>query len=499
MATPTLLILPDELLAHVVNLASERGPRSTLALSRTCRRLGSIAQTQLFSDITLDHPVNLCSLVNALHERPDLRQKLVRLHVHYVKTDDDDGYRYDYDYSDSDSDSYDEMRPDASMVLYELGLTRIFSSPLPALTHLSLRSFPRTLLLPSVRRAGADDILPSLDTLVLSESGRRTTGEEGSGVEPWKLLSAFPSVQHVEFRMGNLRFPTRRDTPIHLPRLRTLSINAAVSKIAPDTVPLADFLPSLVSFTMSDIWELESCVHAISTVTPSLKCLVVPVTSAPPAFENYLARLSSLEELRLTGPLDLLAAFPALRQTRIHTLTVEHHASEISDDLLYDLVTQLPHLDRLELNHMGYFGDRLPLGTALEEEIQRQVTLMSNQDSDPYSQLYPTLGSRWTDGASSEGYALALKAAAERGIRVTGTFLRCIGWNDAFKKAFERQLVAHAVKTNAFSLLVDRYGRQGAIDALQRHSPVLFDLISGAGRDTAVGGDERQESNRSAE
>lgn len=480
MATTHILSLPDELLALVARHVAMRDKKLLLPLSLTCRRLGRLAQSQLLNNVAIDSAFKLCAFGNTLRRRPDFRERVARLHVRYKKNYDDDGMGI----SDNEDDMYYSRAsartfPHRSVhaTFYESGLAGLLlSSPLPALVHLSLSSFPPRLLGHLLREIGRIGSLPHLSSIQINgmDCLYEATGDTAVGLFP--LLAAMPTLRQVDLHLPGLKLPLSSDEIGILAGVHTLSLWPAICTDLESAVPLVDFLPDLRVLHLKSAWSTPVLHHILSTAPCALTSLSVPQSEPglPAGLERLLGRFTALEELELRARLDFDLVVPQITQAPIRKLAVDSREIEISDSQLDGLVTGMCHLRHLQLNHISPTA----FGTHLGDEIRDSLHY-------PYDVDVRTAADRlrakhrpsWTSRATAEDYARILRSAAASGMLVKGTIAVCLDWEQDFDRQFERCLVDYPFQKNEPRLLTEYYGPQRAGEAVRRHRSGFLKLL----------------------
>lgn len=193
---------------------------------------------------------------------------------------------------------------------------------------------------------------------------------------------------------------------------------------------------------------------------------------------RQLGRVPHLQRVSLSGEFDLKPFVPFLRQ--LHLSHIELQCPSYDDlspiaFLLAGLVSGPNRMTHLRVLHLHAETAEIGtndqgLKTRLHGEIRGfspgSIVAEEKQSYDPFLGTASAVQDvrRLVDGARSNG------------IKIAGSALLCLDWEQHFEDLLECCFVEHALETNGFTLI--DYGKEGANEAIRRQRPLLAARLS---------------------
>ncbi|GAA5985304.1 hypothetical protein JCM10908_002612 [Rhodotorula pacifica] len=449
VAPSSLLTLPDELLASILDHFADAQAPTLLASARVCKRLGKIATERIYSSVSLNLGGRTTNAFTRTLDQNPGRHALVECLALYPEWDfDEDGQK-------------DEEEVKQGHAAKCCSIIR----SLPELRQLELHFFHGSVMGAILSDEGVQAALQNLQGLELEEPEY-----DHEDAIWWPSLARFPALATLQiFDTGifdyisstpNIRTPLTNITEV------TLSINDLPDQAAQT---IASVFPNLVSLAVGETAG-EGCISAVIEKMPtSIKRLILYYVSETSSIsEAAWTRLRDLQDLRLCEyACDVKQSLPQFSRSRIKTLSLGNDM-DVPDQCLAALVAgpqRMPCLRRLTLRHAWVSSI-----AHLHGEIAR---LIPDTEPDRFERLKTQYKPKWPEGHTEAGFARAVEIARKAGIQVVGGALECIGWEQRFDEAVERQLVDHAVRTDDFSSLDQVLGREEGTAAIRRLRPNL--------------------------
>ena len=466
-----LFWLPDELLKLVVEQALADGvPADTLLRTSDC--LARIVREVHHPRIVYGgEKRRYDKVVKLMERRPDLRELVRDLTVTPVFEDGEGLADYSWLYPGT---ARILIHFPSVQILRIIGasadqLAEILVAPLgpilPPLQHLTIELSPANAK--SLRDSSWWKALPRFHDLAeLTLQGR------GS----WSQRRRFQVVEQAEPK-GCPRMPG-------LDRVHTLTIRQLAAPTEGATT-FANDLPALNRLILEDQepMMISRWLEILPLTLTHVALSLVGLSYMPDSVSRQLGRFPHSRHLSLSGAFGLHSFVPFLRQSQLSHIELQssrRSALSLIAVVLFGLVSGPDRMKHLRVLHPspespGIGTNDQDLKTRLHAAIKGSspgVTVAGLKHSyEPFR------------GAASavQDVQRLVDAGRSNGIKIAGSALRCLDWEQHFDDLVECCFVEHALSTNDFTILDREYGKEGANEAIRRQRPLLAARLSGDG------------------
>ncbi|POY75651.1 hypothetical protein BMF94_1273 [Rhodotorula taiwanensis] len=471
----SLLSLPDELIENIVDKAigCHPTPINTLLI---CRRILPLAHRILYHTVVLRSSFQQRALRATLERNPRLRPWIKILVLHGI--------------TPATPEVCERQRALLSMAtsVEHLYLSEYSNVLLTALAHDATWSKGWTKLR-TFRLRGLEP---------LYHTSPDEAGDPVKAVEDlWRLLGRFPTLQQVAIRSaadGTSFFPTIASTAASFPSIHSFHASGPLT-----------MMPNLKVLSLSPAPRRRRLPIPPASVLTKASATLSHLTIGHQHIGANLQRFPALTFLRLEpDSFDPDTVLPCLLSSATLEEIVFGYGAPVSAALLRGLVIHCATLRRLTLDY-----DRSPArGKALQDLFVRLSVNNVDRFIDGLAELRQRSRPRRTVGSEADLRDI-LSLAADRKIDVTGSALTCLDWEAYFDDkaaaylvnlarstrdadridAVGATLVRNALVNDQLGPIQQYLGREGALQAFQRHRPSLSAFFeSSFGPETATGG-----------
>ncbi|GAA5988961.1 hypothetical protein JCM10908_006247 [Rhodotorula pacifica] len=458
----SLLSLPDELLVRVFeHLRAEptRNSQDLRSTSLTCHRLHAPAYVVLYRDVTFTWTERaLARFAESLKHNPDLESLVRRFSYEHRHISDDDTTRQE----------------DAVRTARLAALLEHVCSKLSSLHELHLSSVDVATCL----TVASAQPYPTLRTFSLATSLK--THEVGAWRLFWMRLRSYPNLKRLDLLFTTLRRSVHEPSSVpdialvQLPQLRHLVVcTDAWILLFGSRVPFAHLAPNLTKLVVEATPRKKSWSSAaslISDLPPSLANLAIstnkPFGPPPPGFLQHAQHVRDLQlgagtfdESELSN---FLSRSPAVRHIRFN-----YYGAKVTDNVLQALTvsSRPPSLERISLEHV------MATGTDVLARDLDDITEGKHTDDVAYARLRQNLRPHLPPGSTVQGLQTAVDAARAADIAIEGRALSALDWDILFDNEVKHALMRHAVATDRYDRVVERFGAGEVTAWLRKHRP----------------------------